>query len=278
MKRLIKDHPVLVFAFVVITILFSIPGKSFGGSYEVKNGLEEPPVIAPAPRAARLGWGGPYAGVMIGSVSDNIRTFDCDGHNDWTGGCDPRVPDELIGNPDIQELPIEGPDHCGNFTFPCAMDNYVDGNGNYTALWMPPDGFWMRTPLTNKMAGGFAGYRWQTRRLVFGVEGGIGTIKDSQISHEAGGTAPGERWSRTRMDNGRYGYIEAQMGFDAGRMLPYVSAGAMSLHGEAGGMVGVGADLRLGKSARWLAGVKVQRMVGSDYEAISVTVRLGVRF
>lgn len=276
--RLFMENIVLAVAFALLLVLFLIPGKGFGGSYEVERGLDDPPVIEPAPRPASLGWGGPYAGVMAGVVSDNVRHFDCGGNLDWTGGCDPRVPDELIGNPDIQELPIEGSDHCGNFTFPCAMANYVDVNGNYTALWIPPEGFWMETPITNPMAGGFAGYRWQRNRLVFGVEAGLGVVNGSVIEHGAGGTVPGTRWSDTTMGNGRYGYLEGQVGWDAGRLLPYASAGAMWLHGETGGMIGLGADLRIGETSRWLAGVKAQRLVGSKYEATVVTVRLGMRF
>ena len=239
-------------------------------------GLDDLEIIAPVQTASS--WSGPYAGVMVGAVRDNIRVFDCDGNLDWTGGCDPRVPAALLGNPDIQALPVEDSGHCGNYTFTCAMHNYIRPDGIYTALWMPSEGFWMKTPISNPMAGGFAGYRWQTRKLVFGIEGGIGVAKDSQIRHEAGGTVPGERWSRTSMENGRYGYLEGQIGFDAGRLLPYVSAGAMSLHGETGGMVGAGVDMRLGKRARWLMGVKAQRLTGSDYEATVATIRIGIRF
>ena len=175
--RISKGNIVLAVALLVLMVLLLVPGKGFGGAYEVAQGLEDPPVIEPAPRPARLGWAGPYAGVMTVAVRDNIRIFDCDGNLDWTGG-----------------------------------------------------------------------------------------------------TVPGERWSRTSMENGRYGYLEGQLGLDAGRLLPYVSAGAMRLHGETGGMIGVGADMRIGKSARWLVGAKVQRMVGSDYKATAATIRFGVGF
>jgi hypothetical protein len=95
-------------------------------------------------------------------------------------------------------------------------------------------------------AGAFAGYRKDWGRIVGGVELGV---------------------------TGDLATAEAQVGFDAGRVLIYGLAGYGEINGEGGAIYGVGADVMLGK--RVMIGVKA---VASDFGAEAVTARVGVRF
>ena len=224
-----------------LTTLLVSTSSAIAGSYEVAQGLEDPPVMEPARPS---GWGGFYAGVAVGRVTDNVRTFDCSWHRDWTGWCDPRVPAALLGNPDIQAL---------------------------------PEGFSMPTQLTHNSIGGFAGYRHQfNNRLVVGGELGFGNIKKSQIEHTDSGTIPCTRMSDTIMVDGSYRYGEIQAGYDMDRFLPYASVGMLDIHDYSAPYVGGGIDVKIGK--RLLLGVKYQHMISDEHEANILTARIGWRF
>ena len=97
--------------------------------------------------------------------------------------------------------------------------------------------------------GAFLGYRHDFGRIVGGAEIGV---------------------------NGDLRSLEAQVGLDLGKVLPYAFAGVGDLDGVSGKTYGVGADMALGKNL--LVGVKTTRGEFDDTDLSSTLVRVAIQF
>ncbi len=117
------------------------------------------------------------------------------------------------------------------------------------ATYAPPEGDTVTTNSTSDAVGGFLGYRHDFGRIVGGAEIGV---------------------------NGDLKTLEAQVGLDLGKVLPYAFAGVGDLDGESGNTYGVGADMALGKNL--MVGVKTTRGEFGNTELNSTLLRVAIQF
>lgn len=281
------------------TLAIALPFSASAGNL-VTEGLDDPVVAPPTQRA--FSWGGAYTGLSYGQ-SRHVRTYDrkwdefivhreetpweehsysCNrGQGHYGFKCDVTG---LTHAPEFGEL-----DNVKN-PWSNAADRTVRYGGDYDGLWMGADqtfaftlpsyvdpvvrsgkwaqieyeyltgvdvNEWVETITHTEQAtlveddttfGGFVGYRHQFQKvpLVVGLEANY----------------------MTTSDHGEFAQIGAQVGFAAGRVLPYIEAGIDHYAG--------GVDIALGAHGQVLFGVRTwEAYDGGDS---GTQVRVGWRF
>lgn len=235
-------------------------------------GLDDPEVMAPP--SVSGDWSGPYIGLSYGRTETTTPVYDvCIDDGGHSGG------DKCSGKAEYIDLTfgpgLEGTDNYTQTGFmskdaklETATDRVfllgeavtiVDAKGNVIGtgttvgeyatgtLYRPETGETKTVSIDE--VGAFLGYRHDFGRIVVGAEIGM---------------------------NGDLKTLEAQVGLDLGKVLPYAFAGVGELDGESGNTYGVGADVALGKNL--LVGVKTTRGEFGDTDLDSTLVRVAIQF
>ena len=207
-------------------------------------GLDDPEVMAPP--SVSGDWSGPYVGLSYGRTETTTPVYDvCIDDGDYSGG------DKCSGKAEYSDLTfgpgLEGTDYTqtGFMSPDHVSSDHVFLLGEAVTI-VDAQGNVIGTGTT---VGAFLGYRHDFGRIVVGAEIGV---------------------------NGDLKTLEAQVGLDLGKVLPYAFAGVGELDGESGNTYGVGADVALGKNL--LVGVKTTRGEFGDTDLSSTLVRVAIQF
>jgi hypothetical protein len=266
---------------IIAAVAAMLAGPVLAGNL-VTTGLDDPHVTPPATSTTAFSWSGPYAGVSYGQ-SSHTRTYEHREEEPWEKHayrCD-RGTGHFGFKCDVTGLthaPEFGTLNNINRPWSNARDETVRYNNGYDGLWMGADqsfaftlpsyvapvardsrwaqiGYehmsgvnvtqWTETVTeSDTTLGGFVGYRHQFQTLPFVVGAEFNAM--------------------TTDSHGDFTQIGLQAGFAAGRVLPYVEAGADHYAG--------GVDVALGRQGRLLVGVRTWEAHDGDDKGTQLRV------